>query len=133
MATGFVQNIEELTRKNTSFRRVLYTAKNTQLVLMTIKPSEEIGEEVHDHNDQFFRVEEGIGKAVIDGNEYQVSNGSAIIIPAGSKHNVTNLSDKDLLKMYTLYSPPHHKDGTVHETKEIAKTSSEEFDGILSE
>jgi mannose-6-phosphate isomerase-like protein (cupin superfamily) len=133
MAKGFVANIEELTEGNTNFRRVLYTSKHTQLVVMMIPPNGEIGEEVHPDNDQFFRVEEGEGKVIIDGNEQIFSDGFAIVVPAGAKHNVINTSSDKALKVYTLYSPPHHKDGTVHVTKEEAEKSDEEFDGVLSE
>lgn len=130
---GYSQNIEDLTLSNSNFRKVVYTAKYSQLVLMSLKPSEEIGEEVHTDGDQFFRFESGEGKVVIDGNEYAVGDGSAIIVPAGSKHNVINTSSTEDLKLYTIYSPPHHKDGTIHETKEIAQSSEEEFDGTTSE
>jgi mannose-6-phosphate isomerase-like protein (cupin superfamily) len=133
MAKGFVANIEELTEGNTNFRKVLYTSKHTQLVVMMIPPNGEIGEEVHPDNDQFFRVEEGEGKVIIDGNEQIFSDGFAIVVPAGAKHNVINTSPDKVLKVYTLYSPPHHKDGTIHATKEEAEKSDEEFDGILSE
>jgi len=133
MAKGFVANIEQLTHQNTYFRKVLYTSTHSQLVLMTLKPSEEIGMETHTDNDQFFRVEKGTGKVVIDGNEYQVSDGFAVIVPAGAQHNVINVSDTEELSLYTIYSPAHHKDGTVHETKEIATSSEEEFDGTTTE
>jgi mannose-6-phosphate isomerase-like protein (cupin superfamily) len=130
---GFNGNIEQETLANNNFRKVLYTGKNSQLVLMSLKPKEEIGMEVHQDNDQFFRFEQGNGKCVIDGNEYQVSDGSAIIVPAGAKHNVINTSKDTELKMYTIYSPPHHRDGVVHKTKAEAETDSEEFDGNTSE
>jgi len=121
MANGFVGNIEKLTEENPNFRKVLYTAKHSQLVVMTIIPNGEIGEEVHPDNDQFLRIEKGKGKAIIDGNEQSFSGGFAIIVPAGSKHNITNTSETDELKLYTLYSPPHHKPGTIHKTKEEAE------------
>ena len=130
---GFNANIEKLTLDNSSFRKVLYTAKHSQLVLMSLKPLEEIGEEVHEDGDQFFRFEKGEGKVVIDRVTKDVSNGSAVIVPAGSKHNVINTSETESLKLYTIYSPPHHKDGTVHVTKEEAETDSEHFDGVTSE
>jgi mannose-6-phosphate isomerase-like protein (cupin superfamily) len=130
---GFVKNIEKLTLENKNFRKVLYTAQHSQLVLMNLKPKEEIGMEVHSDNDQFFRVEKGEGKCIIDGNEYQISDGFAIIIPAGSNHNVINTSPKEELKLYTLYSPAHHRDGVVHKTKEIAEADNEEFDGNTTE
>lgn len=114
---GYIGNIEELTLANINFRQVLFTGKHTQLVLMCLKPGEEIGEEVHDTVDQFFRFEKGIGKVIIDGNEYTVKDGSAVIVPAGAKHNIINVSTTDDLKLYTLYSPPNHPEGTVHKTK----------------
>jgi len=109
--------IEKLTLENTNFRQVLFTGKKTQLVLMSLKPGEDIGEEVHDHVDQFFRFEAGEGKVVIDGQEYLVKDGDAVIAPAGSKHNIANISSSEDLKLYTLYSPPNHPNGTVHKTK----------------
>ncbi len=130
---GFFQNIEKETLENTNFRKVIYTGKGAQLVLMSLKPKEEIGLEVHNENDQFFRFESGQGKVLIDGNEYEVSDGTAIIVPMMAKHNVINTSETEDLKLYTLYSPPHHKDGTVHATKEIAMSSEEEFDGMTTE
>ena len=133
MAKGFVQNIEKLTEENTNFRKVIYTAHHSQLVLMSLKPSEEIGMEVHPDNDQFFRVEVGDGKAIIDGNEQVFSSGFCVVIPAGSQHNIINTSIENDLKLYTIYSPAHHKDGTINATKEIAMSSEEEFDGVTSE
>jgi mannose-6-phosphate isomerase-like protein (cupin superfamily) len=133
MAKGFVQDIEKLTRENINFRKVLYTAHHSQLVLMSLKPREEIGMETHNDNDQFFRIESGQGKVIIDGNEYEVSDGFAVVVPSGSKHNVINTSDTEELKIYTIYSPAHHKDLTIHETKEIALSSEEEFDGKTTE
>lgn len=133
MAKGFVQNLEELTAQNTNFRKVIYTSKHSQLVLMSLKPSEEIGTETHPANDQFLRIEEGEGVAIIDGNEQPFSSGFCVVVPAGSEHNIINTSATNQLKIYTVYSPAHHKDGTVHETKEIAATSEEEFDGVTSE
>ncbi len=130
---GFHSNIEKDTLDNNDFRKVLYTAKHCQLVLMSLRPKEEIGMEVHPDNDQFFRFEKGQGKGFIDGNEYEISDGMALIIPAGSKHNIVNTSDKIDLKMYTIYSPAHHRDGMVHKTKEIAEADNEEFDGITTE
>jgi mannose-6-phosphate isomerase-like protein (cupin superfamily) len=130
---GFVENIEELTKNNSSFRKVLYTGKNTQLVLMSLPPKGEIGEEIHADNDQFFRIDAGQGKVMIDGNEYTVGDGSAIIVPAGANHNVTNTSETDDLKLYTLYSPPHHKDGIERATREEAEANEEDFDGVTSE
>jgi mannose-6-phosphate isomerase-like protein (cupin superfamily) len=132
---GFNTNVEKGTLENNNFRKVLYTAKHSQLVLMCLKPQEEIGTEVHKDNDQFFRFEQGQGKCFIDGNEYPVSDGSAIIIPAGAEHNVVNTSEIQELKMYTIYSPPHHKDNIVRATKQQAeaKENEEEFDGITTE
>lgn len=130
---GFHSNIEELTRGNTNFRQVLYTTKHSQLVLMSLKPGEEIGEEIHAESDQFFRFEKGTGKVIIDNNEYEVKDGVAIIVPAGAKHNIINLSPTEDLKLYTIYSPAHHKDGVVHQTKTEASNDSEEFDGKTTE
>lgn len=130
---GFAANIEQKTLENENFRQVLYTGKNTQLVLMSIVPGGEIGMEVHTENDQFFRFESGKGKVIIDGNEYEVGDGSAVIVPAGAEHNVVNASDTEALKLYTLYSPPHHKDGIVRATREEAEANDEEFDGATSE
>jgi mannose-6-phosphate isomerase-like protein (cupin superfamily) len=129
---GFVTNIEQDTRENEDFRRVLYTAKHSQLVLMTLRASEEIGEETHDL-DQFIRVEAGQGLAVLDGVAHRLSDGSAVIIPAGTKHNVINVSDAEELRLYTLYSPPEHRDGTVHKTKSDAIEHEEHFDGQTTE
>lgn len=119
--TGFVGDIEELTEGNGYFRRVLYTGKHAQLVVMCLKPGEDIGEEVHDNVDQFFRFEEGRGKVVINGKESAVKDGMAIIVPAGARHNIINTSEKEDLKLYTLYSPPNHPDGTVHKNKAEAE------------
>jgi len=130
---GFKENIEELTIKNSDFRRVLYTGAYSQLVLMNLAPEEDIGLEVHEDTDQFFRFEEGEGKVVIDGNEYQVTDGDAVIVPAGSEHNVINTSATNDLRMYTIYSPAHHKDGIVRETKADAMAHEEDFDGITTE
>jgi len=129
---GFVGDIEKLTRENSNFRRVLYTAYRSQLVLMSLKPGEEIGMETHAENDQFFRFEEGSGKVVIDDNEYKIHEDWAIVVPAGSQHNVVNTGDKDL-KICTIYSPPHHRDGVVHVTKQEAEADKEFFDGKVSE
>lgn len=115
--TGYIDNIEELTLKNTYFRQVLYTGQHTQLVVMSIPPQGEIGKEVHATTDQFLRIEAGMGKAIINGQEQEVKDGSAIIVPAGAEHNVINTSDSEPLQIYTLYSPPHHRDGVIHKTK----------------
>ena len=130
---GYFANIEEETLSNSDFRRVLYTGKHAQLVLMSLPAGSEIGMEVHDENDQFFRFESGTGLVVIDGNKYQVSDGSAIIVPAGAEHNVVNTSKTEDLKLYTIYSPPHHKDGIVRATKEQAEANEEDFDGVTTE
>ena len=129
---GFVADIEELTEDNTDFRRVLYTGKNLQLVLMAIEPGEDIGEEVHEDRDQFFRVEKGKGEVVIDGNRSKVKSDDAVIVPAGARHNIVNTGSKPL-QLYTLYAPPEHRDGTVHVTKADAEATEEHFDGKTSE
>ena len=130
---GFHSNIEQDTLDNNNFRKVLYTAKHCQLVLMSLEPGEEIGVETHADNDQFLRFEGGEGKCLIDGNEYKVSDGFAIIVPAGAEHNVVNVSSTERLKIYTIYSPPHHKDGIVRTTKKDAERREAEFDGQTTE
>jgi len=130
---GFCSNIEKDTLENTNFRKVLYTGKNSQLVLMSLKPKEEIGMEVHKENDQFFRFEKGEGKCIIDGNQYELKDGVAIVVPAGAQHNIVNTSEKEDLKLYTIYSPAHHKDGIVRATKEEAEANDVEFDGKTTE
>jgi hypothetical protein len=134
---GYNANIEQLTLENNNFRKVLYTTNGLQLVLMTLKPGEEIGAEIHPENDQFFRFESGKGKVMIDENFYEVEDGSVVIIPKGANHNVINTSDTEALKMYTIYTPAHHKDGVIHETKAIAEQAevdgTDEFDGKTSE
>jgi mannose-6-phosphate isomerase-like protein (cupin superfamily) len=130
---GYSQNIEEATLTNINFRQVLYTGKHSQLVLMSLLPNEEIGMEVHPDNDQFFRFEKGQGKCLIDGNEYQVTDGFAVIVPAGAQHNIINTSATDDLKLYTIYSPAHHLEGTVRATKAEAEASAPEFDGVTTE
>lgn len=129
---GFHVNIEDKTINNTYFRKVLYTAKNLQLVLMLLKPNEEIGLETHHDIDQFFRFEQGNGKCIINNIEYTVKDGDCVIVPAGSKHNIINIGDDDL-KMYTIYATPHHKDKIIHKTKGNAEKSNEEFDGKTTE
>lgn len=126
---GYVTNIEEETINNTDYRRVVYTAENSQLVLMSLAPGEEIGKETH-HLDQFLRFEEGSGVVELDGVEHSVTDGDAVVIPEGTKHNVINTGDTDL-KLYSLYSPPEHKDGTVHKKKEDEE--EEHFDGVTTE
>ena len=128
---GFVKNIEELAVKNGEFRRVLYTAKHCQLVLMSLKPKEEIGAEVHTL-DQFFRVEEGAGEAILDGVRTPIRAGYAVLVPAGANHNIIN-SGTVALKLYTLYSPPNHRDGVVHHTRADAEADTEHFDGKTTE
>ena len=129
---GFVTDIEKDTVKNNNFRKVLYTGKNSQLVLMSLKPGEDIGEEIHKDTDQFFRVDAGTGAVIINGVKTRIKNGSAIVIPQGAKHNVLNTGKEDL-KLYSIYSPPHHADGTIHKTKEEAESSKEHFDGKTTE
>jgi mannose-6-phosphate isomerase-like protein (cupin superfamily) len=128
---GFVQDIEQIAVENKEFRRVLYTARHCQLVVMALRPGEEIGMEVHEV-DQFFRVEEGEGEAVIDGARTAVQSGFAVVVPAGARHNIINTGSK-ALKLYTLYAPPHHKDGTVHPTRAEAEADQEHFDGGTTE
>jgi len=130
---GFNANIEKDTLENNNFRKVLYTGKHCQLVLMSLKLNEEIGMEVHKDNDQFFRFEKGQGKVIIDGNEYKVTDGSAIVVPAGAEHNIINTSGTDELKLYTIYSPAHHQDGVVRATKDEAEANEAEFDGATTE
>lgn len=130
-AKGFVIDIEKETVNNNNFRKVLYTAKNSQLVIMSLKPKEDIGEEVHDV-DQFFRVDAGTGRVVINGVTTRIKNGSAIVVPAGAKHNVINTGKEDL-KLYSIYSPPHHADGTIHKTKADALAAEESFSGKTTE
>jgi len=131
---GYVDNIEKATTANEDFRRVLYTGKNMQLVLMTLPPGCDIGSEVHKDRDQFFRIEEGEGEIHIDGKANKVEDDFAVIVPAGARHNVVNTSDKPL-KLYTLYAPPEHKDGTVHKDKEQAERDhdQDEWDGKTTE
>jgi len=128
---GFIQDIEKLAIQNGDFRRVLYTAQHCQLVLMALKPKEDIGEEVHTL-DQFFRVEEGSGEAVMDGVSIPIKVGFAVIVPAGARHNIINTGNVPL-KLYTLYSPPNHRDGVVHHTRADAEADSEHFDGKTTE
>jgi mannose-6-phosphate isomerase-like protein (cupin superfamily) len=130
---GYVAEIEKETRKNTDFRHVLYTGKHSQLVLMSLKPGEEIGMETHKTVDQFFRFESGEGKAIIDGVEHRVKDGDAVIVPAGAKHNVVNTSKQVELKLYTIYSPPEHQDKVVRHTKAEALAKPEEYDGKSTE
>ena len=117
---GYVGNIEEKAINNDYFREIVYTGKYCQLVVMSLKPGEEIGSEVHKDVDQFFRIEKGRGKVIIDGKENQIIEGVDIVVPAGSEHNVINAVSNSDLKLYTIYSPPQHKDGIIHKTKEDA-------------
>jgi len=117
MKAGFSTNIDEATRKNTDYRRVLFTGPHSQLVLMSLKPGEEIGEEVHQTVDQFFRFEEGQGAVIINGTRHEVKEGSAVVVPSGARHNVINTSAIKDLKLYTVYSPPEHPDKLVARTK----------------
>ncbi|MEK7628012.1 MAG: cupin domain-containing protein [Patescibacteria group bacterium] len=129
---GYTGNIETDTRANADFRRVLYTGRHSQLVLMNLRPGEEIGLEVHTDTDQFFRFETGQGQVIIDESVYEVADGVAVIVPAGAQHNVVNTGDIDL-KLYTIYSPAHHKDGIVRTTKEDAVAQDAPFDGVTTE
>ena len=128
---GFVKNIEDIAVKNTDFRQVLYTAKNCQLVVMALKPGEEIGAEVHTL-DQFFRVEEGTGAAVLDGVRTAIGAGFAVVVPAGANHNIINTGSVPL-KLYTIYAPPNHRDGVVHKTRAAAEADDEHYDGKTTE
>jgi mannose-6-phosphate isomerase-like protein (cupin superfamily) len=130
---GYVTVLEKETRRNADFRRVLYTGKHSQLVLMSLKPREEIGEETHEDVDQFFRFEAGEGKVIIDGVEHRVKDGSGVIVPAGARHNVVNTSKRANLRLYTIYSPPEHQDGVIRHTKKEAMASEEHFDGRTTE
>lgn len=130
---GYTTDIEKVTLENENFRKVLYTAKNCQLVVMSLKPGEEIGEEVHEL-DQFIRCEAGKGKAILDGARHEFDAGFVALVPAGAKHNIINSSHDLPLKLYTLYAPPNHKDGTIHKTKAEAEADEgEHFDGITTE
>jgi mannose-6-phosphate isomerase-like protein (cupin superfamily) len=129
---GFVDDIDDLTKNNSDFRRVLYTGGQMQLVLMALKPGEEIGEEVHEDRDQFFRIEKGKGEVSIDRKVTKIKADMAVIVPAGARHNIKNTGKKSL-RLYTLYTPPEHVDGTVHATRSDAKKSNEHFDGKTTE
>lgn len=124
--SGYSVDIEKATLQNEFFRQVLFTGKHMQLVLMTLKPGEDIGKEVHGHVDQFIRVETGTGEALMDGKTTALRDGMSIVIPAGAEHNVTNTSSSEPLRLYTLYSPPNHPDGTIHKTREEAMKAEEE-------
>jgi len=131
MKKGYVSNIEKDTLENSNFRKVLYTSKHSQLVVMTLKPGEDIGEEVHDL-DQFIRIEQGSGKAVLDGVEHNIEDDWAVVIPEGTKHNIINTGEGEM-KLYTIYSPPEHQDGVVRATKQEAEEQEEHFDGQTTE
>jgi mannose-6-phosphate isomerase-like protein (cupin superfamily) len=133
MKKGFNANLEAETKKNTDFRRVLYTGKYSQLVLMRLLPGEEIGEETHDDVDQFFRFEEGQGLVVIDGVKHAVNDGSGVVVPSGAKHNIINTSKTADLKLYTIYSPPEHQDKVVRKTRQEAMAKEEHYDGKATE
>lgn len=133
MKHGYKENIEQLTQHNQEFRHVLYTAEHCQLVLMSLAPNEEIGLEVHETGDQFFRFEKGSGRVTINDAVYVVGDGDCVIVPAGAKQNVQNTSSTETLKLYTLYSPPHHQDGLMRATKQEAMDHEADFDGQTSE
>ncbi len=128
---GYVIQIENAARENSNFRKVLYTAKNSQLVVMSLNPGEDIGMEVH-QLDQFIRVETGTGKAILDGVEHDLTDGFAVVVPAGTEHNIIN-SSGGTMKLYTVYSPPNHRDGVIHATKAHAEADNEKFDGTTTE
>lgn len=133
MKKGYKENIEQLTIENTNFRKVVYTGQHIQLVLMSLKPNEDIGLETHHENDQFFRFEKGEGKVIVGETEYTVGDGDVVIVPAGTEHNVINTSSDEELKLYTIYTPSHHKDQIVRETKQDAMDNEADFDGVTSE
>jgi len=130
---GYLGDIEQITLANNNFREVLYTGKNSQLVVMVLKSGQDIGTEIHAEHDQFFRFEAGNGKVIIDGVENEVKDGSAVIVPAGAEHNVINTSETEDLKLYTIYSPPEHRYDVIHKTKEEALADDEHFDGTTNE
>ena len=129
---GFIDDIEEATVDNSNFRHVLYTGKHLQLVMMSIAPGEDIGEEVHKVGDQFFRIEDGHGLVTIDGRESEITDGDGILVPAGARHNIKNMGERPL-KLYTLYGPPHHRNGVVAATRADAQKTQEGFDGTTTE
>ncbi len=129
---GFITNIEQATLENIYFRKVLYTAKHSQLVVMSLKPTEDIGEEIH-QLDQFFRCEAGVGTATLNGIHHPLAAGTAILVPAGTKHNITNTSSENSMKLYTIYAPPNHKDGIIHKTKAEAEADTEVYTGESTE
>ena len=129
---GYVTNIEKVALENEYFRKVLYTTKNSQLVVMSLKPGEDIGEETH-QLDQFIRCEDGQGEAILDDVSYKIGDGFSVSVPAGTKHNIINTSSDKSLKLYTLYSPPNHRNGVIHKTKADAEADEEHFDGMTTE
>lgn len=133
MKKGYKDNIEKLTLENENFRKVLYTAEHCQLVLMSLLPNEEIGSEVHEENDQFFRFEKGEGKVIINDTEYMVGDGDSVIVPAGAEHNIINVSKTTALNLYTIYAPAHHQDGIIQATKKEAELNEADFKGETSE
>lgn len=132
MKKGYKDNIEELTTSNENFRKVLYTGAHSQLVLMSLLPGEDIGMEIHEENDQFFRFESGKGKVIVNETEYEVEDGDAVVVPAGAQHNIISVGETPL-KLYTIYSPAHHKDGIIRTTKQEALENEADFDGITTE
>jgi mannose-6-phosphate isomerase-like protein (cupin superfamily) len=130
---GYITNIEKDSIENDNFRKVLYTAPHSQLVLMSLEPGQDIGEEAHNELDQFIRVETGNGLAVLNGAEHEIGDGSAVVIPAGTLHNIINTSETDKMKLYTVYSPAEHRDGVIHKTKAEAEADDEHFDGQTTE
>jgi mannose-6-phosphate isomerase-like protein (cupin superfamily) len=133
MKKGYKVSIENLTEENSNFRKVLYTGDKLQLVLMSLLPGEEIGFEVHEENDQFFRFESGLGKVFVNETIYDVSDGDAVVVPMGARHNVVNTGQDSCLRFYTIYSPSHHKDGIIRITKKEAIENEEDFDGVTTE
>src|SRR3989344_4720765 len=133
MIKGYKANIEKTTLENQDFRKVVYTAEHCQLVVMSLAPGEQIGEEVHKEGDQFFRFEKGEGKVIINETQYQVGDGASVVVPAGAKHNVINTSSTEPLKLYTIYAPPHHKDKIIRATREEAEAQEAPFDGSTTE
>jgi mannose-6-phosphate isomerase-like protein (cupin superfamily) len=128
---AYVKNIEKLALQNEYFRQVLYTNNHLQIVVMSLIPGEDIGEEVHEDVDQFIRIEQGSGTAIIDGESYKIEDGSVVVVPMGAKHNIINATTGPM-KLYTIYVPPHHKDGTIHKTKSEAEHDEEHFDGNIT-
>ncbi|MCL4366560.1 cupin domain-containing protein [Patescibacteria group bacterium] len=124
---GYVGQIEKLTKDNDDFRQVIFTAPHSQLVLMSLLPGEDIGSETHENVDQFFRIESGQGKTILNGEEHTITDGDAVVVPAGTEHNIVNASTTDKLKLYTIYSPANHRDGVIHHTKQDALADTEDI------